>query len=40
MVQLSATSCSFIAILCVSVVSFAPITLSVASLRVFIVVSK
>jgi hypothetical protein len=38
MVQLSATRCSYIAILCVSLVSFAAITLCVASLRVFIVV--
>jgi hypothetical protein len=39
MVQLSATRCSCIAILCVSLVSFAAITLCVASQRVFIVVS-
>jgi hypothetical protein len=38
MVQLSATSCSCIAILRVSLVSFAAITLRVASQRVFIVV--
>jgi hypothetical protein len=38
-VQLSATRCSCIAILCVSLVSFAAITLCVASERVFIVVS-
>jgi hypothetical protein len=38
MVQLSATGCSFIAILWVSLVSFAAITLCVASQRVFIVV--
>jgi hypothetical protein len=38
MVQLSATSCSCIAILWISLVSFAAITLSVASQRVFIVV--
>jgi hypothetical protein len=38
MVQLSATRCSCIAILCVSLVSFAAITLCVASQRVFIVV--
>jgi hypothetical protein len=38
MVQLSATRCSCIAILWVSVVSFVAITLCVASLRVFIVV--
>jgi hypothetical protein len=39
MVQLSATRCSFIAILWVSLVSFAAITLCVASQRVLIVVS-
>jgi hypothetical protein len=39
MVQLSATRCSCIAILRVSVVSFAAITLCVASQRMFIVVS-
>jgi hypothetical protein len=39
MVQLSATRCSFIAILRVSLVSLAAITLSVASQRVFIVLS-
>jgi hypothetical protein len=39
MVQLSATRCSFIAILLVSLVSFAAITLCVVSQRVFIVVS-
>jgi hypothetical protein len=39
MVQLSATRCSFIAILSVSLVSFAAITLCVASERVFIVAS-
>jgi hypothetical protein len=38
MVQLSATTCSCIAILCVSVVSFAAISLCFASQRVFIVV--
>jgi hypothetical protein len=38
MVQLSATRCSYIAILWVSLVSFAAITLCVASQRVFIVV--
>jgi hypothetical protein len=38
MVQLSATSCSCIAILWVSLVSFAAITLYVASQREFIVV--
>jgi hypothetical protein len=38
-VQLSATTCSYIAILWVSLVSFASITLCVASRRVFIVVS-
>jgi hypothetical protein len=38
MVQLSATRCSCIAILWVSLVSFAAITLYVASQRVFIVV--
>jgi hypothetical protein len=38
MVQLSATRCSCIAILYVSLVSFASITLCVASQRVFIVV--
>jgi hypothetical protein len=38
MVQVSATRCSCIAILCVSLVSFAVITLCVASQRVFIVV--
>jgi len=38
MVQLCATTCSCIAILWVSIVSFAPITLCVASQRVFIVV--
>jgi hypothetical protein len=37
MVQLSATMCSCIAILLVSLVSFAAITLCVASQRVFIV---
>jgi hypothetical protein len=40
MVQLSATKCSCIAILRVSLVSFAAITLCVASQRVFIVVVK
>jgi hypothetical protein len=39
MIQLSATRCSCIAILWVSLVSFAVITLCVASQRVFIVVS-
>jgi hypothetical protein len=39
MVQLSATRCSCIAILWLSLVSFAAITLCVASQRVFIVVS-
>jgi hypothetical protein len=39
MVQLSATRCSCIAILWVSLVTFAAITLCVASQRVFIVVS-
>jgi hypothetical protein len=38
MVQLSAIGCSCIAILRVSIVSFAAITLCVASQRVFIVV--
>jgi hypothetical protein len=38
MVQLSATRCSFIAILCINLVIFADITLCVASQRVFIVV--
>jgi hypothetical protein len=38
MVQLSATRCSCIAISCVSLVSFAAITLCVASERVFVVV--
>jgi hypothetical protein len=38
MVQLSATRCSCIAILLVSLVSFAPITRCVASQRVFFVV--
>jgi hypothetical protein len=38
MVQLSATRCSFVAILWVSLVSFVVITLCVASQRVFIVV--
>jgi hypothetical protein len=38
-VQLSASRCSYIAILCVGLVSFAAITLCVASQRVFIVVS-
>jgi hypothetical protein len=38
MVQLSATRCSCIAILCVSLVSFASITLYVASQRVFIII--
>jgi hypothetical protein len=38
MVQLSATRCSFIAILWVSLVSFAAITLCVASHLVFIIV--
>jgi hypothetical protein len=39
MVRLSATRCSYIAIFLVSIVSFAFITLCVASQRVFIVVS-
>jgi hypothetical protein len=39
MVQLSATRCSCVAILSISLVSFAAITLFVASQRVFIVVS-
>jgi hypothetical protein len=39
MVQLSATKCTFIAILWVSPVSFATITLCIASQQVFIVVS-
>jgi hypothetical protein len=39
MVQLSATRCSCIAILFVSLMSFAAITLCVASQRVFILVS-
>jgi hypothetical protein len=39
MVQLSATRCSFIAILWVSLVSFVAITLCVASQRMFIVVN-
>jgi hypothetical protein len=38
MVQFSATTCSYIAILCVSLVIFAAMTLYVASRRVFIVV--
>jgi uncharacterized membrane protein len=38
MVRLSATGCSCIAILLVSLVSFATITLCVASQRVFVVV--
>jgi hypothetical protein len=38
-VQFSATRCSYIAILSVSLVNFAAITLCVASERVFIVVS-
>jgi hypothetical protein len=38
MAQLSVTRCSYIAILCVSLVSFATITLYVASQRVFIIV--
>jgi hypothetical protein len=38
MVQLSATRCSYIAILWVSLMSFAAITLCVASQRVLIVV--
>jgi hypothetical protein len=38
MVQLSATRCSCIAILWVSLVSFTAITLCVASQRVFVVV--
>jgi hypothetical protein len=38
MVQLSATRCSCIAILCISLMSFAAITLCVASQRVFTVV--
>jgi hypothetical protein len=37
MVQLSATRCSCIAILCVSLVSFAAITLCIASQQMFIV---
>jgi hypothetical protein len=39
MVELSAARCSCIAILRVSLVSFVPITLCVASQRVFVVVS-
>jgi hypothetical protein len=39
MVQLSASRCSRIAILCVTVLRFAAITLCVASQQVFIVVS-
>jgi hypothetical protein len=39
MVQLSAIKCSCIAIMSVSLVSFAAITLCVASQRVFVVVS-
>jgi hypothetical protein len=39
MVHISATRCNFIAILWVSLVSFAAITLCVASQRVFVVVS-
>jgi hypothetical protein len=39
MVQLSATRCSCIAILSVSLASFATVTLYVASQRVFIVIS-
>jgi hypothetical protein len=39
MVQLSATRCSCVAILCVSIVSFAAITLCVAIQLVFIIVS-
>jgi hypothetical protein len=39
MVQLSATRCSYISILRVSLVSFASVTLCVASQRVFIVVN-
>jgi hypothetical protein len=38
MIQLFATTCSSIAILCVTLVCFAAITLCVASQRVFIVV--
>jgi hypothetical protein len=38
MVQLSATTCGCIVILCVSLVSFAAITLCVASQRVFVAV--
>jgi hypothetical protein len=38
MVQLSATRCSCIAVLSVSLVSFADVTLCVASQRLFIVV--
>jgi hypothetical protein len=38
MVQLSANRCSCIAILCVSLVSFAAITLCVASQRVFVII--
>jgi hypothetical protein len=38
MVQLSATRCSFIGILWVSLMSFTAITISVASHRVFIIV--
>jgi hypothetical protein len=38
MVEISATRCSWIAILQVSLVSFATVTLCVASQRVFIVV--
>jgi hypothetical protein len=39
MLQLSATRCSYIAILWVSLVSFAAITLSAAFQRVFIIVN-
>jgi hypothetical protein len=38
MLQLSATRCSCMAILCVSLVSFATITLCIASRRVFVVI--
>jgi hypothetical protein len=38
MVQLSATRCNCIAVLCVSLVSFAAITLCIAPQRVFIII--
>jgi hypothetical protein len=39
MEQVSATRCSCVAVLCVGLVSFAAITICIASYRLFIVVS-